>query len=48
VKKKKGKRKDRKLVFDEELGRLVQVKKRRKRGPSYDLDDFEDFDLDGF
>ena len=47
-KKKKGKRKDRKLVFDEELGRLVQVKKRRKRGPSYDLDDFEDFDLDGF
>ena len=48
VKKKKGKRKDRKLVFDEELGRLVQVKKRRKRGPSYELDEFEDFDLDGF
>ncbi len=47
-KKKKGKRKDRKLVFDEELGRLVQVKKRRKRGTSYDMDDFEDFDLDGF
>ncbi len=47
-KKKKGKRKDRKLVFDEELGRLVQVKKRRKRGSSYDIDEFEDFDLDGF
>ena len=47
-KKKKGKRKDRKLVFDEELGRLVQVKKRRKRGASYDLGDFDDFDLDGF
>ncbi len=48
-KKKKGKRKDRKLVFDEELGRLVQVKKRRKRGASdFDYGDFEDFDLDGF
>ncbi len=47
-KKKKGKRKDRKLVFDEELGRLVQVKKRRKRGSSFDLDDFDDFGLDEF
>ncbi len=49
-KKKKGKRKDRKLVFDEELGRLVQVKKRKRGGSEFGYDDFEDFgyDLDDF
>ncbi|HID33714.1 MAG TPA: transcription termination/antitermination protein NusA [Anaerolineae bacterium] len=49
-KKKSGKRKDRKLVFDEELGRLVQVKRRKRGGSDLDYDDFEDFgfDLDDF
>jgi len=47
-KKKKGKRKDRKLVFDEQLGRLVQVKTRRKRGSSNDYDELDDLGLDDF
>ncbi len=46
-KRKKGKRKDRKLVFDEELGRLVQVKKRKRGGSDLDFDDFG-YDLDDF
>jgi len=48
AKKKKGKKKDRKLVFDEELGRLVPAKKRRKRDSSIGFDDFDDFGLDEF
>ncbi|NOX64190.1 MAG: transcription termination/antitermination protein NusA [Chloroflexi bacterium] len=48
TKRKKKRRKDRRLVFDETQGRTVAVK-RRKRGRSsairdFDFDDFEDFE----
>lgn len=43
--KKKKSRKDRQLVFDEEKGKVVAVKKRKRdRGRQIDIDDFTDFD----
>jgi len=43
--KKKKSRKDRQLIFDEDQGKVVAVKKRKSgRGRQIDIDDFTDFD----
>ena len=43
--KKKKSRKDRQLIFDEDQGKVVAVKKRKRdRGRQIDIDDFTDFD----
>lgn len=43
--KKKKSRKDRQLIFDEDQGKVVAVKKRKRdRGQKIDIDDFTDFD----